>query len=1027
MSASKFKFVSPGVFVEEIDQSKIPAATPDMGPVIIGRTRRGPGFKPTKVNSFSEFIETFGNPVPGVQGGDVWRDGNYISPTYAAYAAQAWLKNRNGLTFVRLLGDQHPQATTAGEAGWKTTNSIAGPTSTGGAYGLFVIASSSTAHGAAFANHGTASLAAVWYMDAGTIELSGNAGSASFPGGSGGPAFSDIGNSTYPGCAVMVANRGTQNQFKAIIRTAAGAIDRQISFDFNENSDLYIRKVFNTNPTLANSDITSADQQEVYWLGETYERNLRDGQSSGDSAAGTVFGVILGLMTGTTAHWSDKKGISARPAQTGWVFSQHMNDDVQTFQPQMGASSAGIINLFKFHALYSGEWEQKNFKISIANVKSSKNKHDEYGSFDVLIRRAQDNDSAPQIVERFSSCNLNPYSSDYVAKRIGNRNVVWDHDEKRYREYGDYENRSRHIRIELNKDVHDGKTDARLVPFGFYGPIKPRTHLHCPANIVGGLTGSSYQGLSDAVGTPRWLAGSGTINQVSGGDPAFAGYGTGPQNGYTWGADNRQNMAAWTVSSNVASASMAFTCSFAFPSLPQRTSASDGNVSNPKEAYFGVDTTKGSSTQFEKSYYDMVRLMPDGVGSFSLDTAGDATEYHFIFSLDELSSSYPTANALTQGVYKDYLSGGVGVHVSGSRFKGTSYTALGGTFDTVLKAGYDKFTLPLHGGFDGFDITEADPFRNSAFLSTYTERTWYPLNSVKRAIDACADPEVVEFNLASAPGITADAVNLHLVDTCENRGDALAVIDIADAYKPASEGTDSEAARRSTVDDVVTTIKNLGVNSSYACTYYPWVQIRDTQSGASLWAPPSVVALGTFASSEKNSELWFAPAGFTRGGLTDGAAGVPVVNVRERLMSKERDKLYEANINPIASFPNEGIVVFGQKTLQTRASALDRINVRRLMIYVKKTVSRMAKNILFDQNTKTTWLRFINLAEPFLKSIQTRLGLQDFKFILDESTTTTDLIDRNIVYAKVFLKPTRAIEFIAVDFVITDSGASFED
>jgi phage tail sheath protein FI len=173
--------------------------------------------------------------------------------------------------------------------------------------------------------------------------------------------------------------------------------------------------------------------------------------------------------------------------------------------------------------------------------------------------------------------------------------------------------------------------------------------------------------------------------------------------------------------------------------------------------------------------------------------------------------------------------------------------------------------------------------------------------------------------------------------------------------------------------------------------------------------------------------LWFAPAGFTRGGLSEGAGGLPVLAVSQRLSSKERDRLYETNINPIAQFPAEGIVVFGQKTLQITPSALDRINVRRLMIFVKKQVSRIAARLLFDQNVQATWDRFLGQVEPFLDRVKSRLGLSEYRVILDETTTTPDLIDRNIMYAKIFLKPARAIEFIAIDFVITNSGASFED
>ena len=161
--------------------------------------------------------------------------------------------------------------------------------------------------------------------------------------------------------------------------------------------------------------------------------------------------------------------------------------------------------------------------------------------------------------------------------------------------------------------------------------------------------------------------------------------------------------------------------------------------------------------------------------------------------------------------------------------------------------------------------------------------------------------------------------------------------------------------------------------------------------------------------------------------MTEGRGGLPVIGVSERLTSKERDDLYDANVNPIAQFPAEGIVIFGQKTLQVTPSALDRINVRRLMIYVKREIARMASTLLFDQNVQSTWNRFLSKVNPFLGSVKARLGLMDFKVILDTTTTTPDLIDRNIMYAKIFLKPAKAIEFIAIDFIITDSGAAFED
>ena len=194
-----------------------------------------------------------------------------------------------------------------------------------------------------------------------------------------------------------------------------------------------------------------------------------------------------------------------------------------------------------------------------------------------------------------------------------------------------------------------------------------------------------------------------------------------------------------------------------------------------------------------------------------------------------------------------------------------------------------------------------------------------------------------------------------------------------------------------------------------------------------VWIPPSVAALGAFGKSQAQSELWFAPAGFNRGGLGSlgGSRGQKVLQARQRLDSRERDALYEVNINPIATFPAEGVVIFGQKTLQAYQSALDRINVRRLVLYLKSRVSSVARNLLFDQNIESTWNRFKSQVNPILSDTRARFGLSDYKLILDSTTTTADLVDRNIMYAKIYIKPARAIEYIVVDFVITKTGADF--
>jgi len=281
----------------------------------------------------------------------------------------------------------------------------------------------------------------------------------------------------------------------------------------------------------------------------------------------------------------------------------------------------------------------------------------------------------------------------------------------------------------------------------------------------------------------------------------------------------------------------------------------------------------------------------------------------------------------------------------------------------------------------------------------------------------------------TVPGITNKVVTKFAIDLCGQRADSLAIIDLDGGYKPSTENNKSESARLSegSLSNVLTDVKGRNLNTSFGCSYYPWVKVLDSESGQPLWMPPSVVALGTMASSQENSEVWFAPAGFNRGGLSLGSSGLDVVGVREKLTSKERDSLYELSVNPIASFPSEGIVIFGQKTLQSVPSALDRINVRRLVLFIKKEISRIAADLLFEPNVQATWDRFKGRAEPLLEGVRSGFGISEYKLVLDETTTTPEEIDRNMMYAKLFIKPVYAIEFIGVDFIITNTGASFED
>ena len=973
MSVKKFRFVSPGVFVNEIDNSQIPATPAGIGPVVIGRAEKGPSLRPVTVNSFEEFVNTFGTPAPGGAGDDVWREGvDKSATTYGAYAAQAYLKNSSPLTYIRLNGaqttaDGGPSAGSAGEAGWSSTT----------AYGLVVChASASTAwRNAALKTQLTGALAAIFYADSGTIlKLSGSL----IGSGSGGIVKVTTGVNKASTAVALVADTG--NNYEFVLDDGSN----KTTFNFSENSSRYLRKVFNTNPQKTNSRISSVT--DTYFLGESFDRHLKANVTAAEITAGNLaqsFAAIIPITDGTNSG-ADYQGHSVQSAQSPIVISNRTS--------LVPGSTSGVQNLFTLHALQEpGDWTNRNLKVSIQDIKRSSSDANAYGSFSVVIRSLSDSDNVVRVIEQFDECNLNPDSLNYVARQIGDKFSEWSETERRYLQKGDWANNSKFIRVEMNSDVDAGMVSAELLPFGFQGMVKYDDEEISTAGVVAGVTGN-------------WISGSLGATQ--------AGLATGT---WTTGSVLAISASATPADTNIQDLRV----KVLYPAPELRVSASAGNLSNRTDAYFGFQTTPSAgSTRFDTSNIDLLRPRGGIVGSMFGTAAG--RERSIEFTLDDISGS--------DGIWVS------GSHsLAASAYQGGSLSSVNGAVSGVLDAGFDRFTVPLYGGFDGVNIKEMDPFNSSATTlpSTATDKNNYVFNSIRRAMDSIADPEVIEMNLATMPGLRQEGLTTNLINICEDRADALAIIDLPQGYIPRENSNASAATRRgNTSSEIASAVNGLrarGLNSSYGCTFYPWLRARDTLNGAHIWVPPSVAAIGTFSSSQRKTQVWFAPAGFNRGGLTEGSAGIPVIDVAHQLRRKDRDNLYEANINPIAKFPAEGIVIFGQKTLQVTPSALDRINVRRLMIFVKKRISQMANQILFDPNIQVTWDRFTARVNPFLSSVKANFGLSDFKVVLDSSTTTPDLVDRNIMYAQIFLKPTRAIEYIAIDFNITRTGAAFVD
>ena len=387
-----------------------------------------------------------------------------------------------------------------------------------------------------------------------------------------------------------------------------------------------------------------------------------------------------------------------------------------------------------------------------------------------------------------------------------------------------------------------------------------------------------------------------------------------------------------------------------------------------------VKYIQAKGTFINKSKYVRVKSVNLPTPDY-LDQNGEVSDLKSILSGYHQSSSIPSLG-----------SGSLG---------GAFHGGNDGDFETEAANFFEDATMgATANNFQGFDMAAS-----SVYQTAYTD-----------ALDLIANQDEYDVNLIMTPGVidgvgAGTTIVSKAIDVAEDRGDCFYVYN-STVYGDAITTSTSTAAGR---------------NTSYAATYYPWVQVAAGTIGKNVWVPPDVVIPGVLAFNDRVSHPWFAPAGLNRGGI-DSA-----VQAERKLTQANRDTLYDSNVNPIATFPGQGVTVFGQKTLQKKASALDRINVRRLLISVKKFIASASRFLVFEQNTSATRQRVLNIANPYLERVQSQSGLNAFKVVMDETNNTPDTIDRNQLVGQLFLQPTRTAEFIVLDFTILPTGAAFPE
>jgi len=417
---------------------------------------------------------------------------------------------------------------------------------------------------------------------------------------------------------------------------------------------------------------------------------------------------------------------------------------------------------------------------------------------------------------------------------------------------------------------------------------------------------------------------------------------------------------------------------------------------NTSSGQFTLVVRRGDDTQREKSILETftnLSLDPFSenyitkvIGDTRKTVAGSVTDGYYI----QETGSYPNRS--------NYI------RVEAVNFNTPRYLDNSGNAKSEFTGSLPAIQSGSFGGATG-DLFVGGPALFNENISSTNVQGINPDNYTQ-SISLLANQDEFQFNVITMPGLNQNQHSTEiaqLINMCQERGDAIAVVDLA-PYNSTILTYTGEAAE---------------LNSSYAAAYAPWLRVSDPGTGQLIWVPASTVIPGIYAFNDRVAEPWFAPAGLNRGGLST------VIKPERKYTQANRDSLYEGKVNPIASFPNAGTVVFGQKTLQTKASALDRVNVRRLLIQLKGFISQVADNLVFEQNTAATRNQFLSTVNPYLESVQQRQGLYAFKVVMDDSNNTPDVIDRNQLVGAIYLQPTKTAEFIILDFNVLPTGATF--
>ena len=782
-----------------------------------------------------------------------------------------------------------------------------------------------------------------------------------------------------------------------------------LTASFDPNSPNYFAGVFNTDPfkmeqaghylyshydiypdyaVVTGSGLTNIESQMGHGTADQVEVAAFMVTSSVDRNTGTADAAALSGVP-------NFEGFQDRftHAKSPWITSQDFGGKAH--------------NLFKIHSLDDGNVPSRKVKISIQNIAKSNTTVSNYGIFDLAVRDFYDSDRLPVVLERYSALSLNPSDDRYIGRLIGDMNTYYNFDRNTGNQKlvmdGMFPNRSSYIRVEVASPVAAGNAPAKALPVGYRGP----KHLVTSGSaIIDGFE------LTSATGN----AGE-NIGKNDG--------------GVLYNTDIMRRITQ--------------------PPIPMRSNISVGK--SPRNTvnsalYWGTQfevndslTEPNKTDKFDNSLKSWSKYFPEyasgntkawvGDNVDALDLGGTVFDSDRFcnnrFTLERIqvrtqSNDTPDPKFWLAARYRRngiLRSDDVTDLVDTSRFLNVEKD-----FGSLSARKYLKFNILMQGGYDGlnifdkkkFDMTNASVKREMD--DTLQGGTFGPtVAAYKKAIDVMEEKSDVDIMLLAIPGLRHEAVTDYAIEAMEDRFDAMYIMDIEerDTYNTVVTGSGAQVVN---VTNTVSAFSGRSLDSSFGAAYFPDVVVTDPTTRTNVIAPPSVAVLGAYSLNDAVAHPWFAPAGFTRGSLTS------VLEAQVKLNRDNLDALYDADINPLASFPgSDGVVVWGQKTLQQIQSALDRVNVRRLLIEIRRKVKQVANRILFEPNREDTLAKFAAAVNPILSRIQQQQGVDRFKVVIDTTTTTQADVENNTIRGKVFLQPTRSVEFVSLDFVVTNAGA----